>query len=146
MFAFLGAQEVIVILAIALLVFGPARLPEIGRQIAMAMREMRKMSNDVQSALNLHEYDSRYSGGSTYDTSDDTDNRGGAARSWSSGEYSEPPVNTRPWSASDESVTDESVADESVADVEEDGVGPIVATVEPPGPPALRQSSETSQA
>jgi TatA/E family protein of Tat protein translocase len=130
MFAFLGAQEVVVILAIALLVFGPARLPEIGRQIAMAMREMRKMSNDVQSALNLHEYDSRYEGGSAYDTSGSTDSRGGGSPSWTSGDYSEPPVNTRPW---------------SIADAEEGGVAPAVTTVEPPGPPALRRSSETSQ-
>lgn len=130
MFAFLGAQEVVVILAIALLVFGPARLPEIGRQIAMAMREMRKMSNDVQSALNLHDYDPRYEGGSAYDTSDSTDSRGGASRAWDSGEYSEPPANTRPW---------------SIADAEEGGSDAAPALVEPPGPPALRRSSETSQ-
>ena len=130
MFAFLGAQEVVVILAIALLVFGPARLPEIGRQIAMAMREMRKMSNDVQSALNLHDYDPRYDGGSAYDTSDSTDSRGGASRAWSASEYSEPPANTRPW---------------SIADAEEGGSDPGPTLVEPPGPPALRRSSETSQ-
>ena len=130
MFAFLGAQEVVVILAIALLVFGPARLPEIGRQIAMAMREMRKMSNDVQSALNLHDYDPRYDGGSAYDTSDSTDSRGGASRAWSSSEYSEPPSNTRPW---------------SIADAEASESDPAPTLVEPPGPPALRRSSETSQ-
>ncbi len=136
MFAFLGAQEVIVILAIALLVFGPARLPEIGRQIAMAMREMRKMSNDVQSALNLHDYDPRYDGGSSYDTSGSSDSRGGSS-AWTPGDYSEPPDNTRPWSIAD-------------ADAEDGGTAvaagnPVVLTVEPPGPPVLRRSSETSQ-
>jgi TatA/E family protein of Tat protein translocase len=69
----LGYQEIIIILVIALLVFGPQKLPEIGRQVGNAMREMRKMSSDVQRALDLDEhlsgsshgrYDDYHSGGS----------------------------------------------------------------------------------
>lgn len=55
-FAFLGTTEIIVILIIALLVFGPQKLPEIGRQIGSAMREMRKMSADVQRALDFDDH------------------------------------------------------------------------------------------
>lgn len=69
----IGTTEIIIILAIALLVFGPQKLPEIGRQIGSAMRELRKMSGDVQRALNLDEhlggYDSTPSyGARVYDT------------------------------------------------------------------------------
>lgn len=53
MFAFLGTQEIVVILVIALIVFGPQKLPEIGRQIGTAMRELRKMSGDVQKAFDF---------------------------------------------------------------------------------------------
>lgn len=62
----LGYQEVLVILVIALLVFGPTKLPEIGRQVGGMLREMRKMTGDVQRAFDLdgnssHDhYDSRY--------------------------------------------------------------------------------------
>ena len=48
----LGAPEILVILVVALLVFGPHRLPEIGRQVGGAMRELRKMQDSVKSELN----------------------------------------------------------------------------------------------
>jgi TatA/E family protein of Tat protein translocase len=38
----LGPAEILVILVIALLVFGPTRLPEVGRQVGRTMREFRK--------------------------------------------------------------------------------------------------------
>ena len=55
----LGAPEILVILVVALLVFGPHRLPEIGRQVGGAMRELRKMQNSVKSEINavMHEDD-----------------------------------------------------------------------------------------
>jgi sec-independent protein translocase protein TatA len=48
----LGAPEILVILVVALLVFGPHRLPEIGRQVGGAMRELRKVQNSVKSEIN----------------------------------------------------------------------------------------------
>ena len=48
----LGAPEILVILVVALLVFGPHRLPEIGRQVGGAMRELRKMQDSVKSEIN----------------------------------------------------------------------------------------------
>ena len=68
-FAVLGTQTIIIILVIALLVFGPQKLPDIGRQLGQAMRELRKMSGDMQRALDLDghsNYD--YYGSSSYDS------------------------------------------------------------------------------
>jgi len=39
---------------IALLVFGPKRLPEIGRQVGAALRELRKLSRDLMSQFEEH--------------------------------------------------------------------------------------------
>lgn len=46
-----GPAEVLVILVVALIVFGPKRLPEVGRQIGSAMRELRRMQESVKSEL-----------------------------------------------------------------------------------------------
>jgi sec-independent protein translocase protein TatB len=47
----IGFGELVVILIIALLVFGPERLPEIARQVGRVMRQVRSMSDDVQRAI-----------------------------------------------------------------------------------------------
>jgi TatA/E family protein of Tat protein translocase len=54
-------------MVIALLVFGPQKLPEIGRQIGQAMRELKKMSGDMTKALDLEQHismDTNYNYGS----------------------------------------------------------------------------------
>lgn len=38
-----GPAEILVILVVALLVFGPEKLPEIGRQVGRAVRDLRRM-------------------------------------------------------------------------------------------------------
>ena len=43
----IGSGEIILILLIALLVFGPARLPEIAKKLGEASREFRKMIDHV---------------------------------------------------------------------------------------------------
>jgi TatA/E family protein of Tat protein translocase len=48
----LGPAELMVILILALLVFGPNRLPEVGRQIGSALRELRRMQTRVRSEIN----------------------------------------------------------------------------------------------
>jgi sec-independent protein translocase protein TatA len=55
-FGSLGTPEIIVIMIVALLVFGPRKLPEIGRQIGNAMREFKKFSTDVQDTFNLRDH------------------------------------------------------------------------------------------
>ena len=47
----LGPGEILVVLLVALIIFGPKRLPEIGRQVGSAMRELRKMQDSVRSEL-----------------------------------------------------------------------------------------------
>ena len=47
----LGGGEILVVLVIALIVFGPSRLPEIGRQIGGAMRELRKVQDTVKQEI-----------------------------------------------------------------------------------------------
>ena len=47
----LGPAEILVILVVALLVFGPKKLPEVGRQVGAAMRELRKIQDSVKSEL-----------------------------------------------------------------------------------------------
>jgi len=45
----LSAGEIILILVIALLVFGPARLPELGRTLSKWLYEIRKGMHDLTS-------------------------------------------------------------------------------------------------
>lgn len=51
MFGTLGGQEIIFILVLALIVFGPRKLPEIGKSIGRMMAEFRKASNDFRRTL-----------------------------------------------------------------------------------------------
>jgi sec-independent protein translocase protein TatB len=46
-----GPAEILVILFVALLVFGPQRLPEVGRQVGSAIRELRRMQETVRGEL-----------------------------------------------------------------------------------------------
>ena len=52
----IGLQEMVVIGVIALLVFGPSRLPELGRMFGRAMREFRRASDEFRTTVetNLH--------------------------------------------------------------------------------------------
>jgi TatA/E family protein of Tat protein translocase len=52
----IGFQELILILVVALLVFGPKRLPELGRALGRGMREFRRATEEFRSTVetNLH--------------------------------------------------------------------------------------------
>src|SRR5207237_9479842 len=52
----IGLQEMLVIGVLALLVFGPSKLPELGRMVGRALREFRRASDEVRSIVetNLH--------------------------------------------------------------------------------------------
>jgi Sec-independent protein translocase protein TatA len=52
MFGFGGLSEVFFILFLAMLIFGPEKLPEIGRMLAKGMAEVRKASNELKRTLN----------------------------------------------------------------------------------------------
>ena len=47
----LGTQEMIVIFIMALLIFGPKKLPELGRTVAKAMGEVRRASAELKTTF-----------------------------------------------------------------------------------------------
>jgi sec-independent protein translocase protein TatA len=47
----LGTQEIIVIFVLALVLFGPKKLPELGRTIGKALTEFRRHSNDLKATF-----------------------------------------------------------------------------------------------
>lgn len=47
----LGFSEMAIIFVIALIVFGPRKLPELGRSLGSAMREFRRSLNEIQREL-----------------------------------------------------------------------------------------------
>ena len=51
MFGSIGMMELVAILAIALLVFGPKKLPEVGRSIGKALREFRRTTDEIKEKL-----------------------------------------------------------------------------------------------
>ena len=59
MFGRLGPMELVLILVIALVVFGPAKLPEIGKAMGKAIREFKSSANgeneDVEQAKDVIE-------------------------------------------------------------------------------------------
>jgi len=48
MFGNIGLPELMVIMAIALLIFGPKKLPEVGRTIGKAIREFKKSTDEIK--------------------------------------------------------------------------------------------------
>src|SRR5262245_54913595 len=47
----IGLQELVLIFVIALLVFGPKNLPQLGRSLGRAMREFRRASEEFRSTI-----------------------------------------------------------------------------------------------
>src|SRR5918998_5178207 len=48
----LGPAEIMIILVVALIVLGPTRLPEAGRQVGKALAEVRRWTRDVKAEVN----------------------------------------------------------------------------------------------
>jgi len=59
----ISAQELLIILVIALLVVGPQRLPALGRSIGKGLRELRKAQDEVKRTINLNLDDGPPNGG-----------------------------------------------------------------------------------
>ncbi len=49
----IGMPELIVILVIALIIIGPAKLPDVARALGRGMREFRRASTELKNTINL---------------------------------------------------------------------------------------------
>lgn len=96
MFGSLGFSEVMMILIIGLIIFGPKKLPEIGRSLGNAIREFRRASNDIMNTLSL---DADYSSSSRRSYSD--------YNSSTYSTYSEPSSYTEPTVSQNDIVADD---------------------------------------
>lgn len=67
----IGTGELIVILIVALIVFGPQKLPELGRAVGKAMAEFRKASETLQQEVAA----ATETGGKPEDTKDEAESR-----------------------------------------------------------------------
>jgi sec-independent protein translocase protein TatA len=47
----IGMPELIIIFIIALIIFGPRKLPELGRSLGKSLAEFKKASNELKSTL-----------------------------------------------------------------------------------------------
>lgn len=53
MFGRLGVSELILILAIALVIFGPSKLPEIGKSLGKAISEFKGHANKISKEMEV---------------------------------------------------------------------------------------------
>jgi sec-independent protein translocase protein TatA len=51
MFGSIGMQELIIIFVIALIIFGPRRLPDLGKSLGRSIAEFKRASNDLRNTL-----------------------------------------------------------------------------------------------
>ena len=51
MFGSIGMPELLIILTIALIIFGPRKLPELGRSLGKSLGEFKRASNELRSTL-----------------------------------------------------------------------------------------------
>lgn len=53
----IGLWEILLILAVALIIFGPAKLPELGRSIGNGLKEFRKATRELKDTISLENND-----------------------------------------------------------------------------------------
>ena len=51
MFGSIGMPEMIIILVVALIIFGPRKLPELGKSLGRSLNEFKKASNELRNTL-----------------------------------------------------------------------------------------------
>jgi TatA/E family protein of Tat protein translocase len=51
MFGSIGVPELIIIFTIALIIFGPRKLPELGRSLGRSLAEFKRASNELRNTL-----------------------------------------------------------------------------------------------
>ncbi|BAF59890.1 MAG: twin-arginine translocase TatA/TatE family subunit [Pelotomaculum sp.] len=59
----IGAPELILVLVLALIIFGPGKLPELGKAVGKTIREFRRSSqeiiNEVETSANIENTDQK---------------------------------------------------------------------------------------
>jgi sec-independent protein translocase protein TatA len=55
----IGWQELLLVLVVALVIFGPKRLPELGRSLGKGIREFKKATNEIQDHFDVDLDDSK---------------------------------------------------------------------------------------
>jgi TatA/E family protein of Tat protein translocase len=51
MFGSIGMPELVIIFVIALIIFGPKKLPELGRSLGRSLNEFKRASNELKNTL-----------------------------------------------------------------------------------------------
>ena len=74
MFGSIGMPELLIIFVIALIIFGPRKLPELGRSLGKSLSEFKRASNELRSTLDeeIHLEDQRSSERTPKRAADDT--------------------------------------------------------------------------
>lgn len=57
MFGKIGVWEILLILIVALIIFGPAKLPELGKSIGNGLREFKKATRELKDTISLDDND-----------------------------------------------------------------------------------------
>jgi sec-independent protein translocase protein TatA len=47
----IGWQELVILLVIVLVIFGPGKLPDIGKAVGKGIKEFRRASNDIEEGI-----------------------------------------------------------------------------------------------
>lgn len=61
----LGMPEVVLILVVALIIFGPRKLPELGKSLGQAMSQFRRASDDFKRTWEQEVESEKYRGGTS---------------------------------------------------------------------------------
>lgn len=51
----IGFQELLVVFGLALLIFGPSKLPEIGKSLGKGIREFKQATKEVKESITVEE-------------------------------------------------------------------------------------------
>ncbi len=57
MFGSIGMSELLIIMLLVLLLFGPQRLPELARSLGRSLNELRRAAEDVKKELDVDDLD-----------------------------------------------------------------------------------------
>ncbi|HED24139.1 MAG TPA: twin-arginine translocase TatA/TatE family subunit [Firmicutes bacterium] len=57
MFGKIGLWEILLVLLVALIIFGPAKLPELGKSIGNGLREFKKATRELKDTISLEDND-----------------------------------------------------------------------------------------